>query len=67
MELSSSIKSSESSEIPIVRVATHGTTADDLNEAIKLACEEAAQLLVEQWGFTWEDAFIFLSFTDLYR
>ena len=40
---------------------THGTTADDLNEAIKLACEEAAQLLVEQWGFTYEDAFIFLS------
>jgi amidase len=40
---------------------THGTTDADLNEAIKLACEEAAQLLVEQWGFTWEDAFIFLS------
>lgn len=40
---------------------THGTTDTDLNEAIKLACEEAADLLVEQWGFTYEDAFIFLS------
>jgi amidase len=40
---------------------THGTTDADLNEAIKLACEEAANLLVEQWGFTYEDAFIFLS------
>lgn len=29
---------------------THGTTDTDLNEAIKLACEEAADLLVEQWG-----------------
>jgi amidase len=40
---------------------THGVTDDDLNEAIRLACEEAARLLVEQWGFTMEDAFIFLS------
>jgi len=26
-----------------------------------LACEEAAKLLVDEWGFTIEDAFIFLS------
>lgn len=40
---------------------THGTSDTDLNEAIKLACEEAAGLLVDEWGFTMEDAFIFLS------
>ena len=41
---------------------THGVTADgDLHEAIRLACEEAARLLVDQWGFSMEDAFIFLS------
>jgi amidase len=40
---------------------THGVTADSLDEAIRLACEEAARLLVDQWGFTMEDAFIFLS------
>jgi amidase len=40
---------------------THGVTDDDLDEAIRLACEEAARLLVDQWGFTMEDAFIFLS------
>jgi len=40
---------------------THGVTDNDLDEAIRLACEEAARLLVDQWGFTMEDAFIFLS------
>lgn len=40
---------------------THGVTHGDLPEAIRLACEEAARLLVDQWGFTMEDAFIFLS------
>ena len=40
---------------------THGVTDNDLNGAIKLACEEAAKLLVDEWGFTIEDAFIFLS------
>jgi len=40
---------------------THGVTDDSLEEAIRLACEEAARLLVDQWGFTKEDAFIFLS------
>ena len=40
---------------------THGVTDDSLDEAIRLACEEAARLLVDQWGWSMEDAFIFLS------
>jgi amidase len=40
---------------------THGVTDNDLTEAIRIAVEEAARLLVDQWGFTMEDAFIFLS------
>lgn len=40
---------------------THGTTEDSLEAALKIACEEAAALLVREWGFTMEDAFIFLS------
>jgi amidase len=40
---------------------THGTTADDINGALKIACEEAARLLVDEWNFSIEDAFIFLS------
>ncbi|MCX6461946.1 MAG: acetamidase/formamidase family protein [Actinobacteria bacterium] len=50
---------------PVTQLAdswfTHGVTTGDLQEAIRLACEEAARLLVDQWGFTMEDAFIFLS------
>jgi amidase len=42
---------------------THGTSADSLTDAIKFACEDAANLLVSEWGFTMEDAFIFLSCT----
>lgn len=40
---------------------THGTSASDIDEALKNACEEAARLLVDQWGFSPEDAFMFLS------
>jgi len=40
---------------------THGVCVDDLPAALQIACEEAAQLLVQHWGFTIEDAFIFLS------
>lgn len=40
---------------------THGTTADSIDDALKFAAEEAQKLLVDQWGFTMEDAFIFLS------
>jgi amidase len=36
-------------------------TADTYEEALVLVSEEASRLLVEQWGFTVEDAFIFLS------
>jgi len=36
-------------------------TADSYEEALALVCEEASRLLVDQWGFTIEDAFIFLS------
>jgi len=52
---------------PVTETATHWYThgaiesGGTLNEAIKIACEEAAKLLVDQWGFTIEDAFIFLS------
>ena len=40
---------------------THGSTANDIDSALKLAFEEAARLLVDEWDFTMEDAFIFLS------
>lgn len=40
---------------------THGTTADNIDEAMRLACDQAAKLLVDEWGFSIEDAFIFLS------
>jgi len=40
---------------------THGTTADSIDGALKIACEEAAKLLVDEWGFTMEDAYVFLS------
>jgi amidase len=36
-------------------------TADGYEEALELVCEEAARLLVDEHGFTMEDAFIFLS------
>ena len=42
---------------------THGTSGESLKDAIKFACEDAANLLVSEWGFTMEDAFIFLSCT----
>jgi amidase len=36
-------------------------TADDFDDALKLVSEEAARFLVDEWGFSIEDAFIFLS------
>jgi amidase len=36
-------------------------TADVFDEALKLCSEEAARLLVDEHGFSMEDAFIFLS------
>jgi amidase len=43
------------------RWVAHGTAGPDFMEALDNACEEAARLLVQQWGFTMEEAFIFLS------
>src|ERR687887_781943 len=39
----------------------HGTAGGDFREALQAACEEAARLLVDQWDFTPEEAFVFLS------
>jgi amidase len=36
-------------------------TADDYDEALRLVSEEAARFLVDEWDFSPEDAFIFLS------
>ena len=36
-------------------------TANEYDEALRLCCEESARLLVDEWEFTLEDAFIFLS------
>src|SRR5437868_875913 len=36
-------------------------TAYDYADALQLVCEEAARMLVDEHGFTMEDAFIFLS------
>jgi amidase len=36
-------------------------TADEYVDALKLVCEEDARLLVDEHGFTVEDAFVFLS------
>ena len=44
-------------------IITHGTTEGDLSEALRIACDEAQRLLVDEWGFSAEDAFIFLSVT----
>ena len=40
---------------------THGTSPDSIDDALKAACEEAWRLLVDEWGFTPEDAYVFLS------
>jgi amidase len=43
------------------RWIAHGTAGPDFMEALDHAVEEAARLLVDQWGFTIEEAFVFLS------
>jgi len=40
---------------------THATSPDSIDDALRGACEEASRLLVDEWGFTSEDAFMFLS------
>ena len=39
----------------------HGTSSGDYREALQAASEEAARLLVDEHGFTIEEAFVFLS------
>jgi amidase len=50
---------------PVTELASawvaHGTSSGDFHEALQAACEEAAQLLVDEWDFAPEEAFIFLS------
>ena len=52
-------------EYPVTETPTHWITHGVLEESIPqttvVACEEAAKLLVGQWGFSPEEAFIFLS------
>jgi amidase len=43
------------------RWVVHGTAGPDFLEALDLAVEEGARFLVDEWGFTMEEAFIFLS------
>jgi amidase len=43
------------------RWVVHGTAGADFMEALDHACEEAARFLVDQWGFSIEEAFVFLS------
>src|SRR5262249_33926672 len=40
---------------------THATSGGDVREALQLASEEAARALVDEWGFSSEEAFVFLS------
>jgi amidase len=40
---------------------THATSQSSIDDALRGACEEALRLLVDEWGFTSEDAFMFLS------
>jgi amidase len=42
------------------RWIVHGTSFEFMG-AMQLACEEAARMLVDEWGMTMEDAFIFMS------
>jgi acetamidase/formamidase len=39
----------------------HGTAGPDFMEALHRAVEEGARFLVDEWGFTMEEAFVFLS------
>ena len=43
------------------RWVDHGTAGPDFMEALRPRREEAARLLVDQWGFSIEEAFVFLS------
>jgi amidase len=43
------------------RWVVHGTAGPDFMEALDRAAEEAQRLLVDEWGFSAEEAFVFLS------
>lgn len=55
-------------EFPVTELAdcwiTHGVAIQDIDAAMQIACAEAADLLVNHWNFSAEDAFIFLSVTS---
>ena len=40
---------------------THGVVVCDIPKTTSIACQEAAKILIGQWGFTPEEAFLFLS------
>jgi amidase len=49
---------------PVTELEDHWlphATADSFEDALQLCTEEAARFLVDEWGFTMEDAFLFLS------
>jgi amidase len=43
------------------RWVVHGTAGPDFRDALDRAVEEGARFLVDEWGFSLEEAFIFLS------
>jgi amidase len=52
-------------EFPVTETPTHwmtyGVVMEDIPKTTTLACQEAAHLLMGQWGFTADEAFVFLS------
>ena len=40
---------------------THGVVVCDIPQTTSIACQEAAKILIGQWGFSPEEAFLFLS------
>jgi len=52
-------------EYPVTETSTHwithGVVVENIPQTTIVACEEAAKILMGQWGFTAEEAFIFLS------
>jgi amidase len=52
-------------EYPVTETSTHwvthGVLECDIPETTSIACQEAAKILIGQWGFTKEEAFVFLS------
>lgn len=52
-------------EYPVTETSTHwithGVVICDIPKTTSIACQEAAKILIGQWGFTPEEAFLFLS------